>query len=540
MRSYFILFVLLLVSVREAYSQPPPWLWAKNFGKVFGYNMAVDNSGNIYVAGEAKDGAILGSDTIFTNGKRFPVLIKHQPDGNVVWTLSFAVSSAAATNALINVCVDSDQHLYISGRFNDTLYYSSGVLISSGGMDAFMAKVTPQGQISWIKKLGGLGENDINGIVPDGLGNLWVAGYYRNTGEFDNDTLTSPIGFYSVYLAKYDTAGNLLLLKHFNADEKLYIHAIDCDYNGNPVIAGSFTGTIYWDSIPMVNNSADYTDPYVVKLNGQGAVLWAQRAWSSFDDEALDIKVADDNSIYITGSFRTTLNFVAFSLYSAGNADAFVAKYSSNGTILWGKSAGGTSLDDARRIIVDAQGSVYVWGSYNSTATFGGTQTLSSTGYNDLFVAKYTAAGNFLWVNEVKNIYDATCYDIALTPQGKVVTLGAFGESLIVGDTMLMAATLFDYDMFLAELDNSIMPVAIRTVQPSALTDLTIAPNPSNGYFMVTAPVDGEYFVCDEYGKTVLHFYATADKTYTLHLPMKGIFFIRHSYLPQATKLIVR
>jgi len=67
---------------------------------------------------------------------------------------------------------------------------------------------------------------------------------------------------------------------------------------------------------------------------------------------------------------------------------------------LWAVGAGGTGGDAGESIEIDSQGNQYVTGYFSDTVTFG-SQTLSSNGDLDIFVAKLDPSGNWLWAARV-------------------------------------------------------------------------------------------------------------------------------------------
>ena len=113
---------------------------------------------------------------------------------------------------------------------------------------------------------------------------------------------------------------------------------------------------------------------------------------------------------YVTGFFNDMATFGPgepneTTLTSAGSGDIFVAKYASDGVLLWVKQAGGTDpdfFDLGFGITTDGQGNSYVTGRFADTATFGPGEpnetTLTDAGTGDIFVAKYASDGNLVWV----------------------------------------------------------------------------------------------------------------------------------------------
>jgi len=73
---------------------------------------------------------------------------------------------------------------------------------------------------------------------------------------------------------------------------------------------------------------------------------------------------------------------------------------------LWVAQAGGWHVDTGEKIATDGAGNIIVTGDFNQTATFGDT-TLTSVRYFDIFIAKYDAEGNFLWVAQIGGMESA-------------------------------------------------------------------------------------------------------------------------------------
>ena len=74
-----------------------------------------------------------------------------------------------------------------------------------------------------------------------------------------------------------------------------------------------------------------------------------------------------------------------------------VALFAQNVDWLWAKKAGGTALDFGWDIAVDANGNSYITGSFYDSSTFG-TTTLTSSGSQDISIAKLNSNGNWLWI----------------------------------------------------------------------------------------------------------------------------------------------
>ena len=122
-------------------------------------------------------------------------------------------------------------------------------------------------------------------------------------------------------------------------------------------------------------------------------LVWAKRAGAggaSFD-QGLGIAVDGSGNSYVTGHFVGSATFGPgetneTTLTSAGFDDIFVAKYDASGDLVWAKRAGGTSVDQGSGIAVDGAGTSYVTGVFVGSATFGAGETNETT---------LTSAGSF-------------------------------------------------------------------------------------------------------------------------------------------------
>jgi hypothetical protein len=119
-----------------------------------------------------------------------------------------------------------------------------------------------------------------------------------------------------------------------------------------------------------------------------------------------DLDLDGGGNVYATGYFQgTNIDFdpspATAALSSAGNYDAFVAKYTASGQYLFGFRIGGFGIDVSRGITIDNSDNFYLVGDFEgSNIDFDpspATALLSSNGAGDVFVAKYSSTGQYLW-----------------------------------------------------------------------------------------------------------------------------------------------
>lgn len=184
---------------------------------------------------------------------------------------------------------------------------------------------------------------------------------------------------------------------------------------------------------------------------------WVKQTGNQLTREvATDLEISNSEDIYVTGYYNDTAFFGAHTLISQGMNDVFLAKYASDGSCYWATSAGGGFDDYASELSLDAQGNIYVIGSFPSTIYFTNQDTETSSGGLDAYIAKYDANGNFIWTSLISGSADIIGLSITCdTINNFTYVSGYYTGSLILGNSNLGLVSLSGYDGFLAKLDNN-------------------------------------------------------------------------------------
>jgi len=384
----------------------------------------------------------------------------------VVWAWAHAVSALEApppvqwahkigggsSDITYGVATDPAGNVYVTGAFSDTNTLGAINLVSSGLTDVFLAKYSPAGSLLWVRQAGGTSYDEGHGIAVDGTNAVYVTGLFQGAAAFGAVGLNSN-GQSDVFVAKYDLSGNLLWAVRAGGKDYDEAHAIALDIAGNIYLAGTFDANASFGSVSLINNSKS-SDIFVAKANPQGTFLWARNAGGGAEDDARSIAVDSDANVFVTGYFAETATFGSTSLTSQGGTsrDAFLAKYSSDGTFAWVRPAGGAGEDEGNGVTVDAVGNVLVTGSFFGPASFG-TNNLTGDG-TDIFVAKYDSAGNVRWARRAggnDSIYGDAGLAIRTDAGGNAYVTGFISGLGNFGSTNL-ATSGFD-DVFVAKYD---------------------------------------------------------------------------------------
>ncbi len=374
------------------YSVTGAYLWAKSFGSTGGVTanaVAVDSAGNIIVVGSlGPTGSTVnfGGGTLTSLAPTDIVIAKFSSAGTHLWSKIF---NTGGYSSALGVAVDSSDNVVMTGSLQGGTNFGGGLMQSGGSTNTFIAKFSSVGTYLWSTIILSYLPNTGYGVAVDSSNNIVVTGSFQGTAYFGGiggTTLTS-VGLGDIYVTKLSPTGNFLWTKTFGTawDENSYSVAIDS--GSNIVITGTYTSApLDFGGGPLPYNSG--TDIFVAKFSLQGLVLWSKGFLAS--GKSTHVAVDGAGNVVLTGYFMSSVNLGGGLLTSAGNYDAFVAKYAAaDGTYLWADRFGGAGNDIGYGVAVDGIGDVVATGFFAQTVNFGGI-SLTSTGPQDIFFIKLT------------------------------------------------------------------------------------------------------------------------------------------------------
>lgn len=344
------------------------------YGPEQGKSVQVADDGNFVVA---------GSTGSFGSGTSDIYMLKLDGNGAVLWSRTIGSPMIEEANDLLRT---SDGGWLIVGTTN-----GSG---SAGGYDGLLIRTDPDGNEVWRKEYGGSSWDFFRkGLLQDDGGFLLVGQTFsQGTGG-------------DAWLVKTDQYGDTMWTRHFGDLGLDDGQGVAMTYDGSIVIAGSSTHT-----------NGD-VDAYVVKLDGQLDVSWANTYGGDSLDAARDIVVTQDGGFSIVGVTRSFSEFVEH--------DHF--KLSSGGDLLWQKHWGQINDQEAYRHIELPSGGF---------ATTGWTTT-SGGGGKDMFLFLCDPQGEFMAQRTFGGAANDMGYALVKTLDGFIVcgstlSYGAGNEDVFV------------------------------------------------------------------------------------------------------------
>ena len=425
------------------------YVWSQSFSSTSqdqGWSVAVDGAGNVLVTGNFTGTVDFGGGPLTAVGTQ-SFLVKFDAAGNHLWSQTFGRGSG------LSVAVDGAGNVLVTGNFTGTVDFGGGPLVSAGGSDIFVAKFDSNGVHLWSQRFGAPGGNgDFGfGVAVDPSGNVVVTGLFENTVDFGGGPLVSAGGS-DIFLAKFDAAGNHLWSQRFGGTESLYFPTdkpfdVAIDGAGNVLVTGFFVGPVDFGGGPITSFGRDI---FLAKFDAAGNHLWSQGFGDATGGGRGDgVAIDGAGNVFVTGAFEGQMDFGGGPL-TAVSSDFFLAKYDEDGNHLWSQNFSSTDLDQGFDVAIDGAGNVLVTGQFCGTMDFGG-GPLVSAGESSIFLAKYDAAGNYLWSQHFGDAAGVV-RSVAIDGAGNVLVTGDFWGTVDFGGGPLVAADSYT-DIFLAKFE---------------------------------------------------------------------------------------
>jgi hypothetical protein len=378
--------------------------------------VAVDGAGNAYVTGRTASSnfpTTSGLDSTL-GGAQDGFVTKLNPAGSALVYSTYIGGSASDDGETI--VVDASSNAYVTGitSSNDLPTTAGAADTTFGGVeDAYVAKFSSTGGLTYSTYLGGSGIDEGLGLVLDGAGNAYAAGFTESSdfpttpGAAD----TSLGGVRDAYVTKLNAVGSALLYSSYvggGATEQAGSIALDSARSAYvtgitgssdfPTTPGAFDTTLAGRQ-QQTCAAATPCDVFVTKLNGTGSALLYSTYLGGSGDESVPFGLAVDASFnaYLTSrtfssDFPTTPN--AFDSTLGGSQDAFVTKLNASGSALaYSTYLGGSGTERSFSIALDDT-RAWVTGR-TSSSDFPTADPIDESlgGNQDAFVAKLNTPG---------------------------------------------------------------------------------------------------------------------------------------------------
>jgi hypothetical protein len=305
---------------------------------------------------------------------------------------------------------------------------------------ALQAAISQTPGFAWVKTANGTAGEQTNDIVISKDNFVYSCGVFSSASvQIGSQTLTNA-GGNDIFLAKYDTAGNLTWAKSYGGSGADNAVAIATDSLNNIYLIGSTTGTVSFGGLSFPGGN------FLLKVNGAGTETWIIEP--AVNATLTDVAADPAGNAAICGYFSVAATVGPQILTPTTSNDGFVAKFTSTGGFSWMRHVYSTppvtypeyssQSDDCLSVAISPDGRVGVCGSSGgpktiimknntytdsiiTTQTFDSQRTYGPEG----FVFQLDANGLFLWgkdnLNDINSgRYWTKAFNMAASPAGEL------------------------------------------------------------------------------------------------------------------------
>jgi hypothetical protein len=342
-----------------------------------GYTSSFGAGGDILLIRTDANGNIIWAKTYGGTNDDYASSVQQTSDGGYI-VAGFTSSFGASLSDVFLVKTDASGNVQWAKTYGGTNYdlaysvqqTSGGGYIVAGltrsfgaGGDILLIKTDANGNIIWAKTYGGTNDDWAYSVQQTSDGGYIVAGWTYSFGAGSDDIL----------LIKTDANGDVQWAKTYGGTDSDFAYSVQQTSDGGYIVAG-LTRSL----------GAGLDDILLIKTDANGNIQWAKTYGGTNDDLASSVQQTSGGGYIVAGLTRS---------FGAGYLDIFLIKTDANGNIIWAKTYGGTSRDEASSVQQNSDGGYIVAG---TTWSF-------SAGLYDIFLVKTDASGNIGSCSIVQN-----------------------------------------------------------------------------------------------------------------------------------------
>ncbi len=368
-----------------------------------GRAIAVDGPGNVFVTGVTWSSDFPtqnGADTTFGAGVPNAFVTKFDTDGALIWS-TFLGSDDEGNG----IALDDSGNIYVAGFANSNDFPTpGGPYTTCKNGDACVAKLDTSGAPLWGTFLGGSSHDEASAVAVDGSGNICVTGYTESSNfptpnGRDTHYHSSQSTNGEAFVTKFNTGGAIAWSTYHAGSTFDWGLGITADSDGNVYV----TGFTYSSNFPTANAAqatyGDLGDGFVSKFDTSGSLLWSTFLGGAGLDQGNGIALDSSGNVYVTGATESAgfPSSNGWDMTYNGHGDAFAAKFSNSGTLTSSTFLGGSAHDEGVAIAAPDGGHVFLTG-YTKSGDLP-TENAWDAAYDghgcaDSFVMKLDSAGS--------------------------------------------------------------------------------------------------------------------------------------------------
>ena len=439
-------------------------------------SLSYSPEGSILISGSFNNKLQIAAEDIETTGLDDVFLARYHPGGTLEWVKT---GGSTSLDNSVDVAFDAEGNLYWAGQFWISATFDTLQLsLSQGSKGIFLIKYTAAGEILWGKSIEGSGLKVLGDICSDPEGNLYLTGYFQEDLVFPDTTIFAE-GFQSMFLLKYDRNGQLLWARSAGYEGELRGKRLAYSPVGSVIVGGDLQGKAVFGTDSIQSFTADH-DVFIASYSLEGTPLWGRRAGGVFEDNCNALDVDEQGNIFVAGTFIGVMKLEeGLEIQTDGfNENLFVLRYSTAGNPDWARSLG-SQADEEAFDLVSFEDQLFVTGHYFGDLEIDGNKIYGEEDRFNAFLAGFSNDGSGLWLKQARSSSYIEGRRLAPDPQGRIWLGGNFSDLAFFDQIKIGGGGL--NNIYWARLD----PL-INKLEPLPLTSFTLFPNPTTDKIFFT------------------------------------------------------
>jgi len=379
-----------------------------------GVSMVIDSGKSVIVAGIFKGAADFddgpGVFNMSSNGDQDLFITEYDSSGNFHWAKHIG---GLQGDDVREMKMDKQGNIIIMGMYQGTVDMDPGpatVNVTSLGADAFVIKLDNNGNYIWSRQWQ---VYSINTMEIDINNNILLGGDFGGPADFDPGagvyTMTGGNIYNDLFVCKIDANGNFKWAKQMpnQGTAQLQEQTMESDSKGNVFMGGNFTASMDFNpgagTAVLISHGAD--DGFVVKLDSNGVFSWVKQFGGAATDKVWSLELDNADNIAFTGHYNGTVDFDpgagVFNLSVTTNRGCFIVKLDNAGNFIFAKTFDGEAFGES--ITFDVANQIYLAGGFYNTVDFDPGPATHSLTEGNIFIAKLTSNGDYVWAVQFQN-----------------------------------------------------------------------------------------------------------------------------------------
>ncbi len=350
-------------------------LWVRSvlvtFDDALAYDIAIDAQDRIYITGSYNGTADLGNGITLASYVGDDIFVaRYDVDGTCLWARRAGSSS---NDEARGIAVSADGDVFITGFVGGfTVRFDPLQIASNNQRQIFVASYDSTGVLNWAKISTGLGQAKSSRGISVAGDRLFITGQFGFAiGEFDGLPVSTTSNTGKAYVLACDLDGNALWANSYASGDHEGM-GITADTLGNVFMVGRLWGSLFLpdDTLTSVSSNDDFM---ILKFDADGNYQWGKSTGSAQRDLSWRAAADGRGNVYVAVQILNTVDFFGTSITSAGGEDIVILKMDGDGDVVWAQRAGGFQRDVPlsihRRSVAPHQ--LYFGGYYWGLVTYG-------------------------------------------------------------------------------------------------------------------------------------------------------------------------